>query len=76
MLSSLADIKATVLARRSAKARGMSGPLAGRLLELKNGRAPRPRVEGDPRTQTRAAAGMLVTPNVGLVDEQSERLDR
>jgi hypothetical protein len=38
----------------------MIGPLAGRLLELKGQRAERPRVEGDPQTDTRAAAAHIV----------------
>jgi segregation and condensation protein B len=38
----------------------MTGPLVGRLLELKDGRGERPRVEGDPKTDTRAAAAHIV----------------
>jgi segregation and condensation protein B len=60
VLNSLGETKPLVLARRSAKARAMSGPLVGKLLELRNGRGPRPRVEGDPRTDTRAAAAHMV----------------
>jgi hypothetical protein len=51
-----------VLARRSAKARALSGPVLGKVVELR-GRAERPsrpRVEGDPKTDTRAAAAHLV----------------
>ena len=38
----------------------MTGPLMARLLERKGRRAERPRVEGDPRTDTRAAAAHIV----------------
>jgi hypothetical protein len=38
----------------------MVGPPSGRLVELKARRAERPRVEGDPRTDTRAAAAHSV----------------
>jgi segregation and condensation protein B len=60
VLSSLSETKPMVLARRSAKARAMTGPLLGRLLELNGRRGERPRVEGDPRTDTRAAAAHIV----------------
>jgi segregation and condensation protein B len=60
VLNALAETKPLVLARRSAKARAMTGPLVGKLLELRNGRGPRPRVEGDPKTDTRAAAAHVV----------------
>jgi segregation and condensation protein B len=53
--------KPLVLARRSAKARALTGPLMGRLLERAGQqRSVRPRVEGDPRTDTRAAAAHLI----------------
>ena len=38
----------------------MTGPLVGRLLERNSQRGARPRVEGDPRTDTRAAAAHIV----------------
>jgi hypothetical protein len=60
VLSSLAETKPVVLARRSSRARAMTGPLVGKLLELSIGRGPRPRVEGDPKTGTRAAAAHIV----------------
>jgi segregation and condensation protein B len=60
VLSSLGETKPLVLARRSAKARAMTGPLMGTLLELRTGRGSRPRVEGDPKTDTRAAAAHIV----------------
>ena len=60
VLSSLGETKPLVLARRSAKARAMTGPPVGKLLELRTGRGPRPRVEGDPTTDTRAAAAHIV----------------
>jgi segregation and condensation protein B len=60
VLNQLGDTKPLVLARRSAKARALTGPVLGRLLQ-RNGRpAERPRVEGDPRTDTRAAAAHIV----------------
>jgi segregation and condensation protein B len=60
LLNSLGETRPVVLARRSAKARAMTGPLAGRLLGRKGHRTERPRVEGDPRTDTRAAAAHIV----------------
>jgi segregation and condensation protein B len=60
VLSSLGETKPLVLAWRSAKARAMTGPLVGRLLDLRTGRGPRPRVEGDPTRDTRAAAAHIV----------------
>jgi segregation and condensation protein B len=60
VLNSLGETKPLVLARRSAKARAMTGPLLGRLLERHGQRAERPRVEGDPRTDTRAGAAHIV----------------
>jgi hypothetical protein len=38
----------------------MGGPRAGKLFELRNARGPRPVVEGDPKTDTRAAAAHVV----------------
>jgi hypothetical protein len=38
----------------------MSGPLAGKTVELHTGRGPRPCVEGDPKTDTPAAAAHIV----------------
>ena len=60
VLSSLGETRPVVLARRSAKARAMTGPPMGRLLDLRNGRGPRPRVEGDPKSDTRAASAHIV----------------
>jgi len=60
VLNELEQIRPAVLARRSAKARAMSGPLAGKIVELRTRRGPRPRVEGDPKTDTRAAAAHVV----------------
>ena len=59
LLNSLGDTKPLVLARRSAKARVMTGAVLGRLLE-RSRRTQRPRVEGDPKTDTRAAAAHIV----------------
>ena len=61
ILNSLGETKPVVLARRSAKVRAMTGPVVGKLLELKGGRVrEKPRVEGDPKTDTRAAAAHVV----------------
>jgi segregation and condensation protein B len=61
VLHTLPETSPLVLARRSARARATSGPVASRLLARADGRAgPRPRVEGDPRTDTRAAAAHVV----------------
>jgi hypothetical protein len=50
----------TVLARRSARGRARAGPLLGRFLRQHEERKARPVVEGDPRTDTRAAAAHVV----------------
>jgi len=61
LLKSLHDTPPTALARRSARARALSGPLVGRLLGRPGKeRGPRPVVEGDPRTDARAAAAHIV----------------
>jgi segregation and condensation protein B len=60
VLSSLSETRPSTLARRSARARAVSGPLAARIVELRDGRRPRARVEGDPKTDTRAAAAHMV----------------
>jgi segregation and condensation protein B len=60
VLNALGETRPIVLARRSARARARTGPLVGGLLELSAGRAPRPRVDGDPKTDTRAAAAHIV----------------
>ncbi|MBV9325894.1 MAG: SMC-Scp complex subunit ScpB, partial [Chloroflexi bacterium] len=57
VLDELGETRPGVLARRSARARAMTGPLAGRIVEL---RGPRPRVGGDPKTDARAAAAHIV----------------
>ena len=60
VLRLLAGTMPTVVARRTARARATAGPLVGRLLRAARGRGPRPVVEGDPRTETRAAAANIV----------------
>ena len=60
VLASLGTTAPQVLARRSARGRATSGPALGRLLQRHRERAPRPVVEGDPRTETRAAAAHIV----------------
>ena len=60
VLNELGDTRPAVLARRSARARALSGPLISKIVELRAGRRPRPRVEGDPKTDTRAAAAHIL----------------
>jgi segregation and condensation protein B len=60
VLDGLGELRPLVLARRSAKARAMTGPLIGKLLERNGQRVKGPRVEGNPRTDTRAAAAHIV----------------
>lgn len=61
VLQTLADVPPTVLARRSARARAQTNPLLGKLLKaLQERRGPRPVVEGDPRSDSRAAAAHMV----------------
>jgi segregation and condensation protein B len=60
VLETLAEVAPTVLARRSARGRARTGPLLGHLLRRQEERTTRPVVEGDPRTDTRAAAAHVV----------------
>jgi hypothetical protein len=60
VLRSLAETAPTVVARRTARARATAGPLVGKLLRAARGRGQRPVVEGDSRTETRAAAANIV----------------
>jgi segregation and condensation protein B len=61
VLEALKETPAPLLARRTARARARTGPLLGRLLGgLRERRGPRPVVEGDPKTDTRAAAAHIV----------------
>ncbi len=60
VLRSLTEAAPTVVARRTARARAMAGPLVGKLLRATRGRGPRPVVEGDARTDTQAAAANIV----------------
>jgi segregation and condensation protein B len=60
VLDALTETRPVVLARRSARARALVGPLGPRLLDGGGRRLPRPRVEGDPLTDTRAAAAHVV----------------
>ena len=60
VLAALAETKPAVLARRSARARAVTGPLGQRLIGLRGGRGQTLRVEGDPKTDTRAAAAHIV----------------
>jgi segregation and condensation protein B len=61
VLHALPETRPLVLARRSARARAASGPVANKLIALADRRPElRPRIEGDPRTETRAAAAHIV----------------
>jgi segregation and condensation protein B len=61
VLHSLADASPVVLARRSARARVLTGPRVGKLLRAAGVRGQTPAaVEGDPRGDTRAAAGHVL----------------
>ena len=60
LLRSAAEAAPVVLARRTARARAAAPPALARLGELRAQRSARPVVEGDPRTDTRAAAAHIV----------------
>jgi len=60
VLRGLADTTSTTVARRTARARTLHGPLVGKLLGAATGRGPRPSVAGDPHTDTPAAAAHIV----------------
>jgi chromosome segregation and condensation protein ScpB len=60
VVRSLAESAPTTVARRTARARALAGPRLGKLLGAAHGRGPRPVVDGDPRTETRAAAANIV----------------
>jgi segregation and condensation protein B len=60
VLRELAGLQPTTIARRTARARTVHGPLVGKALGAAHGRGPRPVVEGDPLTDTRAAAAHVV----------------
>jgi segregation and condensation protein B len=60
LLRALAEVQPTTVARRTARARTLHGPLVGKTLGSATRRGPRPLVEGDPRTETRAAAANIV----------------
>ena len=54
------SLQPTTVARRTARARTLHGPLLGKTLGAARSRGPRPVVEGDPLTDTRAAAAHIV----------------
>jgi segregation and condensation protein B len=60
LLRALAEVQPTTVARRTARARTLHGPLVGKTLGSAARRVPRPVVEGDPRTETRAAAANII----------------
>jgi segregation and condensation protein B len=60
VLRSLALAEPTTIARRSARARVLLGPLVGKALGVASDRPARPVVDGDPRVDTRAAAAHIV----------------
>lgn len=60
VLRELAELQPTTVARRTARARTLHGPLLGKMLGTAGSRPPRPVVDGDPLTDTRAAAAHIV----------------
>jgi segregation and condensation protein B len=60
LLNELGETRPSVLARRSAKARALSGPLDGKIVRFRTERGPRPRLEGEPQGDARAAAAHVV----------------
>jgi len=60
VLRSLTLAEPTTIARRSARARALLGPRVGKALGVASVRPPRPVVEDDPRTDTRAAAAHII----------------
>jgi len=60
VLRGLALAEPTTIARRTARARALLGPLVGRAVAVGADRRPRPVVDADPRTDTRAAAAYIV----------------
>jgi segregation and condensation protein B len=60
VLRELASVEPATLARRTAKARTRLGPLVGKALGAGADRPPRTVVDGDPRTDTHAAAAHIV----------------
>jgi segregation and condensation protein B len=60
VLRGLSLVEPATIARRSARGRAMLGPLVGKAFGLASERPPRAAVEGDPRTDTRAAAAHII----------------
>jgi segregation and condensation protein B len=60
VLRELGELQPTTVARRTARARTLHGPLLGKMLGAARSRPLRPVVEGDPLTDTRAAAAHIV----------------
>ncbi|MBV9602042.1 MAG: SMC-Scp complex subunit ScpB, partial [Chloroflexi bacterium] len=60
VLRDLPEISATTVARRGARARALHSPRVGKLLEVASGRGAPPALEGDPRTDTRAAGAHIL----------------
>ena len=60
VLRELAELEPSTVARRTARARTLHGPLLGKTLGTASSRGPRPVVEGDPLIDTRAAAAHIV----------------
>jgi segregation and condensation protein B len=60
VLRGLSQVEPATIARRSARGRAMLGPLVGKAFGLASERPPKPVVEGDPRTDTHAAAAHIV----------------
>ncbi|MBV9324842.1 MAG: helix-turn-helix domain-containing protein, partial [Chloroflexi bacterium] len=60
VLRGLASLEPATVARRTAKARALLGPLVGKALGAGVDRSPRAVFDGDPRTDTQAAAAHIV----------------
>ena len=60
VLRSLSTAEPATVARRSARARALLGPLVGKAFGVGSDRPPWPVVEGDPRTHTPTAAAHIV----------------
>src|SRR5207245_1620573 len=60
VLRTLGRVEPTTVARRTARARALHGPLLGKALCVAGSPRRRPIVDGDPRTDTGAAAAHIV----------------
>jgi len=60
VLRELPEVTTTTVAHRGARARVRESPRVGKLLRVATGRGPRPSLDGDPRSDTRAAAAHVL----------------